>query len=143
MTSAQSRRHAAQHPAHVVEAHEDEAHEAPPAPTQEPEHTLHLRAPHGTDEANYGGQRYRVDNDHVVDVPPEAAPGLLVRGGFVVERTAPSAELSGDTVKLEHPDGGESVSWGGQIYEAGDQGGITVPIEAANDLGWHGFVVRE
>jgi hypothetical protein len=143
MTSAsQSRRHTAHHPAHVVEAHEDEAHDAPAAPPQEAEHTLHLKAPHGTEEANYGKDRYRVDNDQLVEVPtPEAASGLLDRGGFTVE-PAGKPPPSGDTVALEHPEGADSVSWGGQTYAAQGNQGIVVPVEGAVDLGWHGFVVK-
>lgn len=43
---------------------------------------VRLRAPLGTDEANHGTNRYRVDNDGVIVVPREAVEPLVSVGGF-------------------------------------------------------------
>jgi hypothetical protein len=45
---------------------------------------IKLRAPRGTDECNYGTERYRVDNDGCVVVPVEAARHLVGAAGFVI-----------------------------------------------------------
>jgi hypothetical protein len=44
---------------------------------------IELVAPSGTDEANHGTERYRVDNSGRVRVPREAAFYLIRYGGFV------------------------------------------------------------
>jgi hypothetical protein len=49
---------------------------------------IELVAPGGTDEANHGTERYRVDNSGRVRVPREAAFYLIKHAGF---RTAPPA----------------------------------------------------
>jgi hypothetical protein len=47
------------------------------------EDLIELIAPHGTDEANHGTERYRVDNNGRIRVPREAA-FHLIRAGFKI-----------------------------------------------------------
>lgn len=59
-----------------------------------------LRAPPGTDEANYGELRFRVHDDGTISVPPEAVDGLCKVGGFVVVDGAysPQPEIKPATI---------------------------------------------
>jgi hypothetical protein len=109
---------------------------------QKKEELVKLKAPDGTDEANFGEQRFRVDNDGTILVPKDAAEYFLGVGGFELVKDksdAPADEVPEGHVLLMHP---ESVgaSWGGKSYEPDDNGAITVPAAAAKDLAHHGFV---
>ena len=100
-----------------------------------------VHAPAGTDEVNVGPDRFRVDNDGDVEVPEEALGPLLAVGGFTVDEER-DADPTG-FVRLTHPDGATSCSWGGATYEARKDGSFAVPALAAADLLAHGFVGDE
>jgi hypothetical protein len=53
---------------------------------------IELIAPYGTDEANHGTERYRVDNNGLIRVPREAA-FHLIRAGFKPVPAAPDLPL--------------------------------------------------
>lgn len=107
-----------------------------------------LLAPAGTDEANHGTVRYRVDSDGLMRVPPEAVFFLISTGGFAVAKTTPGpipasqpdeAPLGGGMVRLHHEDAA-GCSYGGREYSGDEKGDVLVPAEAASDLLAHGFV---
>jgi hypothetical protein len=100
--------------------------------------TRRLRAPAGADEANYGTERFRVDNDGTVTVPEEAVESLTHTGGFAeIEEEEP---VPAGLIYLAHPDG-VGCSFGGVSYAPDDKGRVTVPIVAVTALAAHGFVV--
>ncbi len=103
--------------------------------------TRKLRAPPGTDEANFAGERFRVDNDGTIDVPDAAAPELLKIGGFVEVKEIPP--LTDGSVRMMGPDGATSVSWGGQSFAAVKEGVFDVPLASVHELASHGFVLVE
>jgi hypothetical protein len=99
---------------------------------------LTLKANQGQDEANFGGERYPVNlTTHTVDVPEDAAAGLLKVGGFELE-TAPAPITPGFIRLIDKA--GDGCSWGGQTYEPDADGFVTVPVVAAADLAAHGYV---
>ena len=95
-----------------------------------------LRATQGADEANVGGQRYRVDNDGTIDVPIEAEAPLLEKGGFVLAEELPP--VSAGNVRVSHPEG-IGCSFDGVNYEPDEHGTIIVPAESVGALTSHGF----
>ena len=97
---------------------------------------IKLHAPPGTDEANFGTERYRVDNDGTVYVPEEAAADLIASGGFYADPEP--VELPEGMVRLTGPEGA-SCSWGGQSFSAGEDGALVVPVGAVAALASHGF----
>lgn len=102
-----------------------------------------LKAQPGTDEANYGGSRFRVDNDGFVEVPDEAAPSLIDRGGFVDAADAPvnmGEAATSPVCRMLAPENAGPVSWAGQVYEIAE-GLVLVPPAASVDLAAHGFVL--
>jgi hypothetical protein len=100
--------------------------------------TRRLRAPAGADEANYGTERFRVDNSGVVEVPEEAVESLLHTGGFAEIEDEPPVPAG--LIYLAHPEG-VGCSFGGVSYEPDDKGRVTVPIVAVSALGAHGFAI--
>jgi hypothetical protein len=99
---------------------------------------LTLKADQGQDEANYGGEKYPVNLvTHTVEVPEEAAPGLLAVGGFTLEPTP--APVTPGFVRLIDA-AGDGCSWGGVTYTPDADGFVTVPIMGAADLAAHGYV---
>lgn len=100
-----------------------------------------LRAPVGTDEANYSGAErpYKVAPDGTVEVDEGAVAGLVGAGGFSLIEEEPAVELG--KVKLVNADDPTAgVSFGGVSYQPDEDGIVTVPAEAAADLVSHGFV---
>jgi hypothetical protein len=101
-----------------------------------------LRAAFGQDEANHGTERYCVERDGLVRVPPEAVPYLTRVGGFALAavgpRQRPNAEAVG-TIRLHH-DGVAACSYGGRRYVSDANGDVEVPAEAAAELFAHGYV---
>jgi len=99
---------------------------------------LTLKANQGQDEANFGGERYPVNlTTHTVDVPEDAAAGLLKVGGFELETSRPP--VTPGFIRLIDK-AGDGCSWGGQTYEPDEDGYVTVPVVAAADLAAHGYV---
>jgi hypothetical protein len=116
----------------------------------------------GQDEANHGAERYRVGNDGLTWVPPEAVAFLTNKGGFVVAKTTAglipasgAAERPGsaraiipsgqaqtgradETVNLHHHDA-VGCSYDGCQYLCDENGDVAVPAEAASELLAHGF----
>jgi hypothetical protein len=104
-----------------------------------PRTLVKLRVQPGTDEVNFGGDRYAVNPyDQTVTVPYEAARPLLDRGGArLAEPDTPA--VPDIEVRMRHPDAGASVSIGGRTYQAGEDGTVTVPFAMAAALTAHGF----
>jgi hypothetical protein len=100
-----------------------------------------LHAPAGADEANFAGKRYRVDNNGEVEVPEEAVDSLVLVGGFTI--TPELIPPSGSFAVVANRDGATSCSWGGNVYEADDNGCFSIPGDALADLSSHGFYVVE
>lgn len=96
-----------------------------------------LKITQGTDEANDGVQRYRVDPDGFVTVPADVADRLLSGGGFV-DVTDPPEPIPAGMVRIAHPNG-SSCSWEGVTYAPDDKGFVTVPAAAVEDMAAHGF----
>jgi hypothetical protein len=108
--------------------------------------TRKLRAPVGTDEANYGENRYRVDNDGIVEVPDAAAQPLMDVGGFVAvdQPSLVSPEIFTDPVaKLKAPEGATTCSWSGDVFDVDSTGHVHVPAAAVGALVDHGFTLIE
>lgn len=97
---------------------------------------VRLYATQGSDEANWGTFAYRVDNDGSVDVPEEAVADLIKTGGYVLD--APKSFSSAGLARVRRADGG-GLSYGGVSYEPDEDGVITVPAEAVDELQAHGF----
>jgi hypothetical protein len=71
---------------------------------------IELVAPGGTDEANHGTERYRVDNSGRVRVPREAAHYLIRYGGFRPVPAAPDQAPAGAFLMPEtNPPGARKV----------------------------------
>jgi hypothetical protein len=104
-----------------------------------------LRAPKGTDEANYGQTAFKVQDDGTVDVPDEAVASLVGVGGFSeVTEPAPAVDSDpADGATLKAPEGATSCSWGGQTFDVDENGTVKVPHESVGDLIGHGFEVIE
>jgi hypothetical protein len=97
---------------------------------------VRLYAGEGQDEANYGTERFRVHEDHTLEVPSEAVDSLVRVGGF--ERIVEPAPVAEGYVALAHPQA-IGCSWGGTAYPPDAQGFVIVPIAAAAALLAHGF----
>jgi hypothetical protein len=97
---------------------------------------VRLYAGEGQDEANYGTERFRVHEDHTIDVPTEAVDSLVRVGGF--ERMSEAAAPPMGLVALAHPQR-LGCSWRGVTYPPDAEGLVIVPIAAAQDLAAHGF----
>jgi hypothetical protein len=97
-----------------------------------------LTAPLGTDEANFGTERLRVDNDGTVDVPEEAVDSLVHMGGFIRDPAAHQAHDDG-TVPMRHPEG-IGCSVGGVECAPDANGVVMVPSGAVASLAAHGFM---
>lgn len=97
----------------------------------------HLKAPPGTDEANFGEERFRVDNDGMVDVPEEAVAGLVGQGGFLeIPEEEPGVPVGFGKVRHDDPE----ASCNGEKQE---DGSFLVAIESVNELLAHGFTPVE
>jgi hypothetical protein len=99
---------------------------------------IRLRAAFGQDEANHGTARYSVDNDGLIQVPPEAVGPLTTTGGFVFTKTGDDA-ISVGSLKLHHDDAA-GCSYAGRQYLGDANGDVLVPAEATSELLAHGFV---
>lgn len=102
-----------------------------------------LKAQAGTDEANFGGSRFPVNTDGVVEVPDDAAAALVAVGGFVdITDAAPNlGEANTSPVcRMMAPDNSGPVTWGGVVYEV-VEGVVAVPPAASGDLEAHGFIL--
>jgi hypothetical protein len=103
---------------------------------------IHLRAPVGTDEANFGTVRFPVLDDGTISVPEAAAGPLEKVGGFTVTAEKAAPALSVGMIKMRGGPG-VGITWQGQSFTSDDTGLILVPIEAVADLVPHGFRVAE
>jgi hypothetical protein len=104
-----------------------------------PSTPIKLKVQKGTDEVNFGGERYPVNPlDWSVTVPYQAAGPLLDRGGaYVAEpEVTPAPDIE---VRMRHADPGASVSTGGRRFTADSDGAVTVPFAMATALAAHGF----
>src|SRR5208282_2971549 len=93
--------------------------------------TMKMRSNQGTEEVNFEGKSYRVQNGEV-EVPSEAASALLLVGGFSVEEQRDPVPAG--FVRVCHPDGATSCSWSGVAYNVNDDGSFDVPAAAVADL---------
>lgn len=99
--------------------------------------TRKLRASRGTDEANVDGLLYRVGNDGTIEVPEEAAAGLIHTGGFAAVEEPVALPMG--HVALIAPEGCEACSWRGETYVPDSDRRVAVPAPACVDLLAHGF----
>src|SRR5689334_11850460 len=83
-------------------------------------HLIQLRAVFGQDEANHGTARYSVDNEGLIEVPPESVRPLTTIGGFVLVIADDNATSAG-TLTLHHDDAA-GCSYAGRQY-LGDSNG--------------------
>jgi|SRR6516162_443470 hypothetical protein len=125
--------------------------EPPPVPTQLPapevryerpppkEGMVRVKMPKLTNEVNHGTTSYPVDNDGIVDLPPEAAEHVLRQGGAVlVEPLAATAE---GTMKIKHTsDPNTTLGYGQDLYAPDSNGELTIPISIFSDVESHGFI---
>lgn len=79
------------------------------------------------------------ESDWVVTVPPDAAAHFENRGGFRRVPTTVVMIRSSGSIRMYHPVGATSCSWGGASFTPDEDGIFTVPAEAAHDLTCHGF----
>jgi hypothetical protein len=98
-----------------------------------PEDLVALIAPPGTDEANHGTRRWRVDNNGRVKVPREAAAHLLNTGGFSLPKQ--DAVLPHGFVRVRHH-ADPAASCGGTPL---DDGAFMVPLADVAQYTAHGF----
>ena len=98
-----------------------------------------LRAAFGQDEANQGTERYSVDKDGLIQVPPEAVGPLTTVGGFVLAKDGDNA-ISVGALTLHHDDAA-GCSYAGRQYLGDSNGDVLMPAEAACELSAHGFVL--
>jgi len=100
---------------------------------------VRLKAPEGADEANYGEERFRVDNDGTVLVPQAAVADLVAVGGFsLIPEAPPEGPTPEGMIKVSNGSGG-GCSFGGVAYAPDADGNITVPAHAVAVLTAHGF----
>jgi hypothetical protein len=78
------------------------------------------------------------ESDWHVIVPPHVAIHFLHKGGFAL--TQVHILQSAGSVRMIARSGASSCSWGGQTFAPDEDGAVTVPVEAMEDLGHHGFV---
>jgi hypothetical protein len=101
---------------------------------------VRLIAPKGTDECNYRGERYRVDNDGIVEVDAAAVAPLLATGGFALADPVPPVAVAHGTVELVHrSDPVAEATVAGVTYVPDASGIIRVPVEQVDTLKAHGF----
>ena len=100
-----------------------------------------LRAAFGQDEANHGTERYCVDPDGLVRVPPEAVFYLTHVGGFalVMADELPAETGAVGSIRLHHDDA-VACSHGGRQYRSDADGDVLVPAQAVAELMAHGYV---
>jgi hypothetical protein len=103
--------------------------------------TKTLLVTQGSDEANDGTSRYRVETDGTVRVPADVAERLMLGGGFI-EVVGEAAPAPSGWAKLRNADG-TGCSWGGISYHPDAVGGVTVPSAAVADLASHGFTAAD
>lgn len=99
-----------------------------------------LRAPPGTDEANFGTMRYPVKSDGSIWVPAATAEVLLKVGGFTLYDAPDEVPLPMGAVEMRG-DPFAGASWRGESYTADADGLIVVPEAAVAILESHGFTV--
>lgn len=103
---------------------------------------VRLRSTQGADECNWGGQRYRVDNDGTAWVDEEAVGPLLEKGGFVLVDLPAPVEVAVGMIRLIHShDPAATATFAGKTYLPDADGIVTVPLEALGLLSAHGFVI--
>jgi hypothetical protein len=101
---------------------------------------VRLKSNQGSDEANFGSNRYRVANDGTVMVDAEAVEPLVAIGGFSRVDPVPPVEVAHGDVRVRNDrDPTGSLSWNGTSYEPDAAGIIVVPIESLTDISPHGF----
>ena len=109
--------------------------------------TKTLKVQHGTDEVNFGTERFPVDLEtDTVTVPEEAAQPLLDKGGAVEfeeegvdDGTPPLPE--GHCWVRHTVDPNATCSFGAMTFTPGPDGFMSVPISMAGELLAHGFEV--
>lgn len=101
---------------------------------------VRLRATQESDEANWAGNRYRVDNSGDIWVDEEAVAPLVEKGGYIPD-PAPVVELPHGNIRVIHTsDPSALCSHRGQEFRLEADGSLIVPIEAVEHLKAHGFL---
>jgi hypothetical protein len=104
-----------------------------------PKHKVRLHATQESDEANFGANRYRVDNNGDVDVDEEAVEALVAKGGFILD-PAPPVEVPHGNIRVQHvSDPAAMCAHRGMEFALESDGSVIVPIEAVEHLRAHGF----
>jgi hypothetical protein len=101
--------------------------------------SVQLRASQGSDECNFGGRRFRVDDDGTVWVPEEGIAPLLLVGGYSLVDPPGPPEPSGDARVRHRSDPAAACSFRGVVYTPDAGGVLTVPVIAVPELTSHGF----
>lgn len=101
---------------------------------------VRLHATQESDEANYAGNRYRVDNSGDVWVDEDAVAPLVEKGGFVPD-PMPVIEVPHGNIRVIHTSDPTALcSHRGQEFNLEADGSLIVPVEAVEHLAAHGFL---
>jgi hypothetical protein len=107
-----------------------------------PKKTVNLHMTNnGTDEVNYGTEKFPVDpKTHNVEVPTEAVSSLVKQGGALVIEEKPLLPPQEGWVKIRHDNPNASMSFDGVSYCVGDDGCGYMPAHVATvAIESHGF----
>lgn len=100
-----------------------------------------MKAPVGSEGANFGTKLFKLDDNGDVFVPDEAVETLSGVGGF--ELIIEPQEIPQGQVKLRSLIGPQSCSSDGISYSTGENDEVIVPTDVAEALLSHGFVLVE
>lgn len=98
-----------------------------------------MKAPIGSEGANFGTKLFKLDDNGDVFVPDEAVETLAGVGGF--ELIIEQQEIPQGQVKLRSLIGPQSCSSNGVSYSTGDNDEVIVPTDVAEALLSHGFAL--
>lgn len=100
---------------------------------------VRLHATQESDEANWSGNRYRVNNDREIWVDEEAVAPLVAIGGYVPD-PAPLVEVPHGNIRVIHTSDPMALcAHAGREFALESDGSLIVPIEAVEHLAAHGF----
>lgn len=98
-----------------------------------------MKAPIGSEGANFGTKLFKLDDNGDVFVPDEAVATLSGVGGF--ELIVEAQEIPQGQVKLRSLIGPQACSSNGVSYSTGENDEVIVPTDVAEALLSHGFAL--